>query len=515
MTGLHRPGVLRGDVFVDEATLLERSARAASALRSLGVCAGDAVALLLRNDHAFFEASYGAGMLDAAAVPVNWHGSAEEIRFVVEDCGAKVLVAHSDLLAGVGPSLPPEVAVRVVPTPPDVLAACGVDRSAPSEPRGHPAWEEWILGFPPVEDRALPLGVSMIYTSGTTGRPKGVRRQLPPRGAGAPVGERPPPASAGGLTTGMRTVVTGPMYHSAPNWYALTAARTGGFLVLQPRFDAEELLAVVERHRITHLQLVPTMFVRLLRLPPEVRARFDLSSLTHVVHTAAPCPIDVKRRMIEWLGPIVHEFYGGTETGSVTACTSDEWLRHPGTVGRPVEGAIIRILGDDGRALPAGTPGEVYMRNHAVPDFTYQGRADARLEVERDGLITCGDIGYLDDEGYLYLCDRKRDMVISGGVNVYPAEIEACLLRLDAVRDCAVFGAPDDEYGEHLVAAIELEPGTRLDPDSVRAFVREHLAPFKAPKVVTFHTALPREDSGKIFKRRLREPYWARAGRNI
>jgi long-chain acyl-CoA synthetase len=285
-------------------------------------------------------------------------------------------------------------------------------------------------------------------------------------------------------------------------------------LVLEDRFDPEEFLALIERHRITSLYMVPTMFVRLLRLPVEVRARYDVSSLRLISHTAAPCPPDVKRALIEWLGPIVSEFYGSTEVGFITGCTSEEWLAHPGTVGRPLPSSDVRIIGEDGPA-PVGESGEVFVRARANSDFTYFGKSEARAEVERDGLITCGDIGFLDADGFLYLCDRARDMIISGGVNIYPIEIEACLLKLNGIADCAVFGIPDDEYGESIVAAIKLDAGATLSADDIRAHVREHLAGFKVPKVVTFHDSLPREDSGKMFKRKLREPYWENAGRSI
>ena len=261
--------------------------------------------------------------------------------------------------------------------------------------------------------------------------------------------------------------------------------------------------------------MVPTMFVRLLALPLEVRARYDLSSLRWVVHAAAPCPPEIKRAMIDWLGPIVVEYYGGTETGPVVLCTSDEWLAHPGTVGRPLDRAVVKVFDADGRELPVGESGDVYMWLDVLPDFTYAGDEQKRRSIERDGLISCGDIGYLDGDGYLYLNDRRSDMVISGGVNVYPAEIEGCLLSLDGVRDCAVFGIPDDEFGEALAAHVERDADAELNAEQVREHVRSRLASYKTPRVVEFSDSLPREDSGKIFKRRLREPYWSGRERAI
>ncbi len=510
----HPAGVLRGDVFVPTAELRQRAARAATALSSLGVGRGDTVALLLRNDLPFVEASLAVSMIGAAPVPVTWHGRSDEVSFILEDSHALVLVAHADLLAPVRVAMPPGVAVRVVPTPADIVTSYGLDPATAEPDPTDLLWSPWIESFEPFDGQIAGAANALIYTSGTTGRPKGVRRLPGTEQATLTPGVR----TATGLGPGMRTVVTGPMYHTAPNYYGMNAMASDGFVHLQPRFDPEELLALIDGHGITHLHMVPTMFVRLLRLGDEVKARYDLSSLQHVVHAAAPCPVDVKQQMIAWWGPIIHEYYGGTETGAVTQCDSAEWLAHPGTVGREAEHCKVTVLDDDGVAVPTGAVGEIFMRNRAFPDFTYEGRPEARSEVERQGLFTCGDIGYLDDDGYLYLCDRKRDMVISGGVNIYPAEIEACLIQLAGVHDCAVFGAPHDEFGEQLVAAVERSgdsAGAALDVDAVRQHVAAHLASFKAPRIVTFHESLPREDSGKIFKRRLREPYWEAAGRRI
>jgi long-chain acyl-CoA synthetase len=310
-------------------------------------------------------------------------------------------------------------------------------------------------------------------------------------------------------------VIPAPLYHTAPNVYALSAAIRGMDMTIMTRFDAEEFLRVVQEHRVSVVQMVPTMFVRLLALDEDVRARYDISSLRWVVHAAAPCPPEVKRRMIEWWGPIIAEYYGSTETGPVVFCDSEEWLAHPGTVGRPLKDAVVKVLDGDGRELPPGESGEVFVWLDVWPDFTYNGDSAKRRAVEREGLVTCGDVGYVDAEGYLYLNDRSSDMVISGGVNIYPAEIEACLLELAGVRDCAVFGIPDDEFGEALAAHVELHNGADVDAAAVREHVRAKLAGYKTPKLVVFTDSLPREDSGKIFKRRLREPYWAGRERAI
>jgi len=353
----------------------------------------------------------------------------------------------------------------------------------------------------------------MIYTSGTTGHPKGVRRHAPtPEQSASAERMR---ALIYGLRPGARALLPGPLYHSAPNSFGLRAGRLGGALVLMPRFEPEEFLRLVEAERIDTIFMVPTMFIRLMKLPEAVRRKYDVSSLHHVIHAAAPCPADVKRAMIEWWGPVIHEFYGSTESGAVTFANSEDALRKPGTVGRIAPGAELRFIGEDGKILPQGEIGEIYSRISGNPDFTYHNKPEKRAEIDRDGFITSGDVGYIDEDGYVFICDRKRDMVISGGVNIYPAEIEAALHSVPGVHDCAVFGIPDEEFGEALMAVVEPQAGVTLDVADIRARLKTALADYKVPKHVEILKNLPREDSGKIFKRRLRDPYWERAGRRI
>ena len=490
-------GVRCGARFTTYPDLFARSLRATRGLSELGIGAGDRVAVLLRNSIEFLEASIATVPLGASAVPINWHWRGGEIAHVLRDSAAKALVVHADLWSAIAPSVPEGVAIVVVP---------GDGDGSDEVPDGALRWPDWLAGNEPWTQPPEAAPVSIIYTSGTTGRPKGVVR-MPASDAKREATQ----AMLGQifrLAPGERTLIPAPMYHTTPNVYALAAAIRGMDMTIMPSFDAEDFLRIVEQHRVSVVQMVPTMFVRLLALPEQVRSDYDLSSLRWLVHAAAPCPPDVKRAMISWLGPIVAEYYGGTETGPVVFCTSEEWLAHPGTVGRPIEGAVVKILDADGSELPAGESGEVYMWLDVWPDFTYAGDDQKRREVERDGLVSCGDIGYLDRDGYLYLNDRRSDMVISGGVNIYPAEIEACLLSLQGVRDCAVFGIPDDDFGEALAAHVELHDGARLSADAVRHHVRSRLAAYKTPRVVEFSDSLPREDSGKIFKRRLREPYW-------
>jgi long-chain acyl-CoA synthetase len=313
----------------------------------------------------------------------------------------------------------------------------------------------------------------------------------------------------------MRALVSAPMYHSAPNSFAIGAAQEGDELYIEERFDAERTLQLIAQHRLTHAYLVPTMYVRLLRLPAELRARYDLSSMRFVSSTGSPCPPDVKRAMIAWWGPVIHEAYGSSELGYMTRLSSEEALRKPGSAGRPLPGVRLAILDDDGQALPQGRAGSIYVHQPAYADFSYVGNDAARQRMERDGLKTLGDVGYVDEDGFLFIVDRAADMVISGGVNIYPAEIEAVLLGMPGVVDCAVFGIPDAEFGESLLAAVQPEPGAVVDAETVRAYLQPRLADYKLPRQVTLHEQLPREDTGKVFKRKLREPYWAGQQRHI
>ncbi|GAO55844.1 AMP-binding protein [Novosphingobium sp. MD-1] len=501
--------VISGSTMVTGSTIDQRAAKVATGLAEMGIGAGDTVAILLRNDPVFFEISFGANLIGANVVPVNWHFRSEEALFVVGDSGAKVIVAHEDLLPILGDRSSLSLPILVCPVPQEVAKAYGSPVSTVDE------WANWRDKHAEWRGEPQITRFGMIYTSGTTGKPKGVKREP----ADAEMARRMAAliSTALGLVPGqtIRTVITGPIYHAAPNTYALVAGRVGELVVMQPRFDAEELLALIEHHRLTHVHLVPTMFVRLLKLPEEVRWKYDLSSLRFVAHGAAPCPPEIKQAMIAWWGPIIHEYYGGSETGGAVYHNSEEALRKPGTVGRAMDGCAIRILDDEGNEIPAGTPGHVYIRSTSFPDFTYHGRDADRHAVEQEGFITIGDIGFLDEDGYLFLCDRANDMIISGGVNIYPAEIEAVLLSHPGIADAAVFGVPDAEFGEAVCAAIQHADIGGPDAWEVRAFVRSKLAAFKAPRHVEFHSTLPREDSGKILRRLLKEPHWAGTGRSI
>lgn len=488
-----------------------RAARAATGLDSIGVQPGDIIALFLRNDFPFFEASTAAGILGVYPTPVNWHATPEEARYILENSGAKAIVIHSDLYAGIKPVIPAGVHVFTVQTPPEIAAAYGVSPQPAGPVEGTRDWSSWLEGLPPWSGELRANPGTIIYTSGTTGNPKGVRRAPPtPEQADASIRGL---LSIFGLMTRppdqIVSVMVGPMYHSAPNAYGMMCARVGAMLHLQARFDPEDLLRIIEEKRVTHIHMVPIMFNRLLKLPEDVKRKYDLSSLEFVVHAAAPCSPPVKRAMIEWWGPVINEYYGSTETGGVVFCTSEQWLSHPGTVGKAMPTADVRVTDAEGNSLPAGEIGEVCARFPDIADFTYHKDDAKRRATAKVGLIATGDLGYLDADGFLYLCDRSKDMIISGGVNIYPAEIEASLHRMPGVADCAVFGVPDDEYGEAVHASVQPQPGAKLTEESVKAYLREHVSGFKVPKSVDFRAELPREDSGKIFKRKLREPFWA------
>jgi len=506
-------GIVSGARLKSHEDVAARARLIAGGLQVLGVKQGDSVCVLMRNDIACLEATYAVMTLGAYAVPVNWHFKPEEIEYVLKDSGAKVLFGHADLLHQLRGVMPAGVTVISVPTPPEILANYKVDPETLPRPSFALELDEWITKQPPYDGPALQQPQNMIYTSGTTGHPKGVRRNAPtPAQATNAEAMR---ALIYGLKPNARAILPGPFYHSAPNSFAIRAGRLGGILVLMPRFDPEEFLRSVDREKIDTIFMVPTMLIRLLKLPESVRKSYDVSSLRHIIIAAAPCPPEVKRAVIAWWGPIIFEFYGSTESGAVTFANSADALKKPGTVGKIAPGAELKFVGEDGREVLQGQVGEIYSRIAGNPDFTYHNKPEKRAEIDRDGFITSGDVGYIDADGYVFISDRKRDMVISGGVNIYPAEIEAVLHGVAGVNDCAVFGIPDAEFGEALMAVVELQPGVTLDVGSIRAQLKASLADYKVPKHIEVHGALPREDSGKIFKRRLRDPYWERAGRKI
>jgi long-chain acyl-CoA synthetase len=496
-----------GEVF------FQRCMQSAAALRDAGIGPGDVVALMLRNEPLLLELMLAARWIGARWCMVNWHFKAAEVRHILADSQSRVLIVHGDLLGEIAAAIPEGVPVLVATPRVATRHAFGLDDAAASAWPHAQAWDAFRnAACGPAPTPRVP-GSAMVYTSGTTGLPKGIRRDPATPEQLALLAERS--RTVLGIEAGMKALVSAPLYHSAPVSYVVQAALVDAQLWIEPRFDAERTLQLIESERISHLYLVPTMYVRLLRLPDETRCRYDLSSVRFVASTGSACAPDIKRRMIEWWGPVFHEAYAASELGWISHIDSAESLRRPGSAGRAIKGVQLKVLSQEGRELPAGTVGLLYARDPAVPDFSYANNAAARRKVETDGLWTLGDLGYLDDEGYLFVVDRQSDMVISGGVNIYPAEIEAVLMTLPGVADCAVFGIPDEEFGESLAAAVQTLAGAEIDAAMLRAHLRERLADFKLPRTVTFHEQLPREETGKIFKRKLREPYWAGQARRV
>jgi long-chain acyl-CoA synthetase len=484
--------------------LAARADQIGRGLQELGLRPGDAVCGMLPNGVAALALFFAAVQSGLYIVPVNWHLAAGEVGYILADSGAGAFVAHERFAAvaqaaadqaGLAPG--GRFAVGDVPgfTP---LAELGASGS----------------GGPPIRTAGAP----MVYTSGTTGRPKGVRRAL--------TGEDPglPPVAAVGFFSlfGLGPfddhvhLCCSPLYHTAVLNFATISLQLGHAVVLMDRFDPEVMLALIDRHRATHSHMVPTQFRRLLALPEEVRARYDVSSMRAAIHGAAPCPHEVKRRMLDWWGPVVTEYYAATEGGG-TLITAAEWLQRPGSVGRPWSYSQVRVLDDNGDDVPTGEPGLVYMRMGAS-SFDYHKDQEKTLAGRARGMFTVGDVGYLDSGGYLYLCDRKGDMIISGGVNIYPAEIEAELSCHPSVDDVAVFGIPHEEWGEEIKAVVQPAEGVIQGAElttELLDFLAGRIARYKLPKTIDYVAELPRDPNGKLYKRRLRDPYWAGRDRAI
>ncbi|MFE7802199.1 AMP-binding protein [Nocardia sp. NPDC057440] len=487
-----------------------RAGRLAAALADADLARGDRVAVMLRNDIEFLEVSLAIATCGANPVPVNTRWQAREVAHILADSGARLIIAHTEFvgivedaiaLAGVDPM------VVEVAMPAELLAEAGLDRTQLTH--RHATLEDWIRDHPePLGhlDGAIADSMGLIYTSGTTGTPKGVlRERMTPHQLLSIAGGT---AQRMGLTPGGRMLVAGPMYHTSPNAVAVLALRMGADITIMPRWHAERFLHLVDEHRITQAKVVPTMLSRLLSLPAEVRDRYDVSSLTHLIHSAAPCPPAVKRAAIDWFGDALIEFYGCTEAGAITWISAAEWLAHPGSVGRGVDGSGVVVATDDGTRLPAGEIGQVFVRGADYwPDFTYLNRTDAPASAV-PGYLTVGDTGYLDDAGYLYLTGRSSDIIISGGVNIYPAEIEAAIMADPDVEDVAVFGIPHTgDLGEAVAAHVVARPGATVTEERVRAGLAGRIADYKIPATLRIVTTLPRDDSGKVYKRQLQQLY--------
>jgi long-chain acyl-CoA synthetase len=489
---------------VTYAELAAEADRIGRGLQVEGLRTGDSIAVLVPNSAAMLAVYFAALQTGLYVVPVNWHLVGAEVAYILADSGARCLVAH-ERYAG--------TAVEAA----DTAGLAPAGRFAiGSVPGFRPLAELGAGGSGRPSQRTL--GAPMVYTSGTSGRPKGVRRPL----TGADPDEAAPAATWFFGLFGLRPfdghvhLCGSPLYHTAVLSFATISVQLGHSTVLMDRWDPEEMLRLIERHRVTHSHMVPTQFRRLLALKELVREAYDLSSMRCMIHSAAPCPQDVKRRMLDWWGPVVVEYYAASEGGG-TLITAEEWLRRPGSVGRAWPGSQIRILDENGNDVPTGDPAQVYMQ---MGNATFEYHRDtAKTLASRVGrLFTVGDIGYLDADGYLYLCDRRSDMIISGGVNIYPAEIEAELSCHHKVADVAVFGIPHDEWGEEIKAVVQpetgVEPGPELTAELV-AFLAGRVARFKVPRSIDYTDELPRDPNGKLYKRRLRDPYWTGRDRRI
>ncbi|MBV9660900.1 MAG: acyl-CoA synthetase [Acidimicrobiales bacterium] len=477
----------------------------ANGLRALGLAPQDPVAVILPNSHQVYEVFSAALQTGLYYVPINFHLTGREIEYILTDSGAKAMIGHA----------------RYAGTVAEAADSAGI----PAERRlgiggieGFRDYDEFRAAFPAELPSDRSPGQRMYYTSGTTGRPKGVQKAFPSGQVDADaVGFSESLFGSTGLRSQVGGVhlVAGPTYHAAPLGFGLGALHLGQTVVLMDKWSPEGTLERIEKYKVTNTHMVPTMFNRLLKMAPEERGRYDLSSLDSIAHAAAPCPVETKRQMLEWLGPIISEYYASSEVGG-TFIGPEEWMRKPGSVGRPRPGVELKILDETGEEQPTGTPGLVYFL--IQQPFTYHNDPTKTAATRLGDFATVGDIGYLDEDGYLFLCDRDSNLVIVGGVNVYPAEAENELIDHPSVLDVAVIGVPNPDTGEELKAVVATTPGTQTGPElasELIAWCQSRLAKYKCPRSVDFVDALPRLDNGKLYKEKVRAWYWGEVGRNI
>jgi len=501
-TGAASPALLTDGGTISFGELHASSRRVAALLHRAGLRRGDGVAVLLPNRPEFLQITWGCQLSGLYYTPVNTHLTFDEVAYIVEDCEARALFVDAAFA---------DLAGKLCDSNPQLELLVCVGGSLP----GWRRYDEALSGAG--EDFPASDGSEMLYSSGTTGRPKAVRRALPTdNGSWAQAVLEMALTHRYGMNPSSVYLSPAPLYHAAGVNYTMAVNRVGAASIIMRKFDAETVLRLIETHGVTHAQFVPTMFVRMLKLPKAVRDNYDVSSLRCVIHAAAPCPVDVKHRMMEWFGPIIHEYYGGTEGFAGTTIGPEEWLTHPGSVGIPM--SRVHVVGDDGQELPVGQPGELYFEGG--PDFEYFKDPVKTASVSNErGWRSLGDMGYVDEDGYMYLTDRSTFMIVSGGVNIYPQEAENLLVMHPKLVDAAVFGVPNDEFGEEVKAVVQpvdgVVPGPELETELLE-YCRAHLAGYKCPRTVEFDPELPRDPNGKLYKRRIRERYWqGRASRIV
>jgi fatty-acyl-CoA synthase len=481
---------------VSFAQLDARANQVAHVLRSIGVRPGAHVAILMENNRRFLEACFGMDRAGVYYTTVNSRLTTDEVAYIIKDCGAEVLVVSNylkDLAHQLKPSIPQNVHCF----------------SVGGQVEGMREWEAVVDNAPsyPIDDPCQ--GLDMLYSSGTTGRPKGVKWPMDRLPAGRPTMLVNLLAPLFDYGPHSRYLSPAPLYHAAPLRHSMTVIKLGGSVFVMESFDAQKSLAIIEKNRITHSQWVPTMFVRLLKLDSKERLRYDVSSLQVAVHAAAPCPVDVKEQMLTWWGPILREYYAGTENNGFCSITSHEWLQHKGSVGRASQG-VLHICNEEGLELGPGESGLVYFSDG--PNFSYHNDPERTQETRNSqGWTTLGDIGKVDAEGYLYLLDRRAFMIISGGVNIYPQEVENVLICHPKVMDVAVIGVPDEEFGEAVKAVVQpFDNGDVVNglEEELISYCKQHLASFKCPRTIDFDFELPRHPTGKLYKKLVRDRYW-------
>ena len=486
------------------AVLAAHSNQLARGLAQLGLVPGDRVAVMMRNSPEEIAVILAAMQSGLYVVPINFHSTAEDIAYIVQDSDARALFTDAEFGTSCNAAL-------------DSIRFPAAGRLCSGDTPGFAALRAWRNDYSKERPDETAAGSLMFYTSGTTGRPKGVLRPLPEGNGDAGADQQIWVLKLFGIEVGPGVhLVNSPLYHTAVLNLALAALHGGQMLVLMDQWDPESALQLIDRHRVTTTHMVATHFHRLLSLPAEVQERYDTSSLKYVLHGAVPTPVHVKQRMLDWWGPVIYEYYGSSEVGG-TMVTPEEWLARPGTVGRPFPMTRLEILDDEGHPVAGGQPGWIYMQQ-GDDDFSYHGDPDKSSRARRGKLVCVGDIGYLDDDDYLFLCGRDAEIIISGGVNIYSAAVEAHLLQHPAVDDVAVIGVPDEEFGEQVKGVVLAKPGYTADATLAAELIehcRRGLSHINCPRSIDFVPSLPRDPSGKLYKHRVRDPYWQESDRKI